>query len=123
MNRLEANEFALNWISAWNRKDVNAVLEHYTEDAKFVSPKAATLVGNPIVKGKEALSRYWQLAAQKIEKIEFTLDHIVWDSASNELVIFYEANLNGVCSRACETMKFDLSGKQVSGEAMYGASI
>jgi ketosteroid isomerase-like protein len=123
MNRSEANEFALNWIRAWNRKDVNGVLEHYTEDAKFVSPKAATFVGNPIVEGKKALSRYWQLAAIKIEKIEFTLDHIVWDSASNELVIFYEANLNGVCTRACEAMKFDSFGKQVSGEAMYGASI
>ena len=123
MNRFDANEFALNWIRAWNRKDVNAVLEHYTEDAKFVSPKATTFVGNPIVEGKEALSRYWQLAAKKIEKIEFTLDHIVWDSTSNELVIFYEANLNGVCSRACETMKFGSFGKQVSGEAMYGASI
>jgi steroid delta-isomerase len=123
MTRVEANKFAANWISAWNRKDVNAVLEHYVEDAKFVSPKAATFVGKPVVEGKKALSQYWQLAATKIEKIEFTLDHIVWDSASNELVIFYEANLNGVCSRACETMKFDASGMQVSGEAMYGALI
>ena len=123
MNRIDADEFAANWISAWNRRDVNAVLEHYVDDARFVSPKAATFVGSPIVEGKEALSRYWQLAAKKTEKIEFTLDHIVWDSTSNELVIFYEANLNGVCSRACETMKFDSFGKQVSGEAMYGASI
>jgi hypothetical protein len=75
------------------------------------------------VEGKKALSEYWQLTAKKIEKIEFTLDHIVWDSDSNELVIFYESNLNGVCSRACEMMKFDSSGRQLSGEAMYGAPI
>ena len=123
MNRIEANEFAANWISAWNRKDVNAVLDHYVGDAKFVSPKAATFVGNSVVEGKKALSEYWQLAAKKIEKIELALDHIVWDSDSNELVIFYDANLNGVCSRACEMMKFDPSGRQVSGEAMYGAPI
>ena len=123
MNRNEANEFAANWINAWNRKDVNAVLEHYVDDAKFISPKAATFVGSPFIKGKKALSQYWLLAAEKIEKIEFTLDHIVWDSESSELVIFYEANLNGVRNRACETMKFDSSGKQISGEAMYGASI
>ena len=123
MNRIEANEFAANWISAWNRKDVNAVLEHYADDAKFISPKAATFVGSPIVKGKKALSQYWLLAAEKIEEIEFTLDHIVWDSDLRELVIFYEANLNGVRSRACETMKFDPSGKQKLGEAMYGASV
>jgi hypothetical protein len=123
MNRIEANEFAANWISAWNKKDVNAVLEHYVDDAKFISPKAATFVGSPFVEGKNALSQYWLLAAKKIEKIEFTLDHIVWDSDASELVIFYEANLNGVRSRACETMTFDSSGKQISGEAMYGASI
>ncbi len=77
MNRIEADEFAAKWISAWNRKDVNAVLHHYVDDAKFVSPKAATFVGNPVVEGKKALSEYWQLAVKKIEKIEFTLDHIV----------------------------------------------
>ena len=123
MNRIEANEFAANWISAWNRKDVNAVLEHYVDDARFVNPKAAIFVGNPVVEGKNALSQYWLLAAKKIAKIEFTLDHVVWDSDSNELVIFYQANVNGVRTRACEAMKFDSSGKQVSGEAMYGAVI
>jgi hypothetical protein len=43
MNRIKANEFASNWINAWNRKDVNAVLEHYADDAKFISPKAEIL--------------------------------------------------------------------------------
>src|SRR3974390_53367 len=38
MNRIEANEFAAKWISAWNRKDVNAVLEHYVEDANWEWP-------------------------------------------------------------------------------------
>jgi hypothetical protein len=76
-----------------------------------------------MIEGKKALSEYWQLAAKKIEKIEFKLDHIVWHSDSNDLIIFYEANLNGVRSRACEAMKFDSSGRQLSGEAMYGAVI
>ena len=38
MNGIEANEFAAKWISAWNRKDVNAVLEHYVEDANWEWP-------------------------------------------------------------------------------------
>ena len=123
MNRLDAQVFTTNWISAWNRRDVDAVLKHYVEDARFVSPKATTFVGNPVVEGKKGLSQYWRLASEKIEKIEFKLDHIVWDSETKELVVFYEANLNGVRSRACESMKFDSSGRQVSGEAMYGAVI
>ena len=123
MDRAEANEFAARWISAWNRKDVDAVLEHYVDDAKFISPKAAAFVGTAVIEGKKALSQYWKLAAQKLDKIEFTLDRALWDAGSNELVIFYEANLNGVRSRACETMKFDSSGRQLSGEAMYGAPV
>jgi ketosteroid isomerase-like protein len=123
MNRAEAQEFAANWIRAWNRKDVDAVLSHYVENAKFVSPKAAAFVGNAIVDGKIALAQYWHTAAKKIETIEFKLDHIVWDSAANELVVFYEANLNGVRSRACERMTFDASGRQLSGEALYGAAV
>ena len=91
MNGIEANEFAAKWISAWNRKDVNAVLEHYVDDAKFVSPKAATFVGSSLVEGKPSLSRYWQLAAKKIE---FTLDHIVlcvlFATGSPQLYILYQ---------------------------------
>ena len=123
MNRKQASEFAAKWIEAWNKKDVDAVLRHYDDQAKFISPKAAALVGNPVIEGKDALSQYWRLAAQKIEKIEFKLDHVVWDSDTCELIVFYEANLNGVRTRACELMKFDTSGRQLSGEAMYGAPI
>ena len=86
MNRIEPNEFAAKWVSAWNRKDVNAVLEHYVEDTKFVSPKAATFVGSSLVEGKPSLSQYWQL--------EFTLDHIVlcvlFATGSPQLYILYQ---------------------------------
>lgn len=123
MNRIEAHEFAENWVGAWNRRDIDAVLAHYVDDAKFVSPKAATFVGKPMIEGKQALSQYWHTASRKIQKLQFKLDHVVWDPVSNELVIFYEAHLNGVSSRACELMKFDRSGKQLSGEALYGAAL
>ena len=123
MTRNDALQFARNWVDAWNRKDVNAVLSHYVEDAIFVSPKAANFVGNSMVRGKQALANYWQLAAKKIDKIEFTLDRIAWDSTAKELVVFYEADLNGVRSRAAEAMTFDAAGRQLSGEALYGAPI
>jgi len=37
------------------------------------------------------------------------------------LIVVYEASLNGEHERACEIMQFDASGKQVRGEALYGA--
>ena len=32
--------FAETWIAAWNRRDVDAVLAHFAEEAQFVSPVA-----------------------------------------------------------------------------------
>jgi len=123
MTRGEAAEFARRWVDAWNRRDLNAVLSHYVADAKFVSPKAEIFTGNSVVEGKEALSRYWHAASSKIRTLEFKFDRVIWDSATAELAIFYEANLNGSRTRACELMKFDEQGRQLSGEALYGAAV
>jgi len=123
MTRTDAEDFAARWIHAWNRKDVAAVLSHFTDDARFISPKAAAFVGDPVVKGKAALAAYWNRAVNKIETIEFKLERIVWDAEARELIVFYEANLNGARSRACEAMHFDTSDKQIFGEALYGAAM
>jgi hypothetical protein len=48
-------EFAESWIAAWNRRDVEAVLAHYAEEAQFVSPVARNLVGRPTLRDKKEL--------------------------------------------------------------------
>jgi hypothetical protein len=50
-------------------------------------------------------------------------NHATWDERRRELIVVYEANLNGEHKRACEIMQFDASGRQVRGEALYGAVI
>ena len=123
MTRSEAVEFARHWVAAWNRRDVDAVLAHYVEDAIFISPKAQSFVGTTTIRGKKALEHYWQTASAKLHTLEFKLERIAWDDESRELVVFYEANLNGTKARACEAMSFDDRGRQVSGEALYGAVV
>jgi hypothetical protein len=59
----------------------------------------------------------------RISSLEFKLDHAVWDERRRELSVVYEANLNGERKRACEIMQFDTSGRQIRGEALYGAII
>ncbi|HEV2713929.1 MAG TPA: nuclear transport factor 2 family protein [Terriglobales bacterium] len=113
--------FAESWISAWNRRDVEAVLAHFSEDAQFVSPVARTLIGRPILRNKKELEDYWRIALARISSLEFNLDHAAWDEKRRELNVVYEANLNGERKRACEIMQFDLSGRQIRGEALYGA--
>jgi SnoaL-like protein len=113
--------FAESWIAAWNRRDVDAVLAHYADTAQFVSPVAGNFVGRPILRDKKELEHYWRAALARISTLEFKLDHAAWDDRRHELNVVYEANLNGQRKRACEIMQFDASGREIRGEALYGA--
>ena len=115
--------FCESWIAAWNCRDVEAVLAHYSEDAQFVSPIARNLIGRPTLRNKKELEEYWRTALARISSLEFKLDHAAWDEKRRELNVVYEANLNGERKRACEIMQFDTSGRQIRGEALYGAII
>jgi hypothetical protein len=63
------------------------------------------------------------LANGKLLLLEFKLDHAAWDERRRELNVVYESNLNGERKRACEIMQFDTSGRQIGGEALYGAIV
>jgi hypothetical protein len=115
--------FADDWIAAWNRRDVDAVLAHYAEDAQFVSPVARAVVGRAVLRDRQELAAYWRGALARIATLEFRLDHAAWDERRRELIVVYEANLDGERKRACEIMLFDATGRQVGGEALYGAVV
>lgn len=115
--------FAEAWVAAWNRRDVDAVLTHYADDAQFVSPVAHNVVGRPVLRNKKEIEQYWRAALERIPSLEFKLDHASWDERRRELNVVYEATLNGERKRACELMQFDASGRQIGGEALYGAII
>ena len=115
--------FAERWIANWNRRDVDAVLAHFADDAQFVSPVANKLVGRSVLRNKDELRAYWQAAIARISTLEFKLDHASWDERRRELNVVYDANLNGERKRACEIMCFDAWGRQVRGEALDGAPI
>jgi steroid delta-isomerase len=115
--------FAEDWVAAWNRRDVDAVLGHYLEEAQFVSPVARNVVGRSVLRNKQELADYWRSALARIATLEFRLDHAAWDERRRELVVVYEANLNGERKRASEIMRFDADGRQIAGEAMYGAPL
>jgi len=56
-----ARRFADEWAAAWNSHDLERILDHYTDDVIFASPKIVQLMGDPAgeVRGKDALRAYW----------------------------------------------------------------
>ena len=123
MTREQVQDFAPVWIAAWNRRDLEAVLALFTEAARFRSPKTAALTGNAELQGKPALRAYWQAALGGIGEIRFVLDCVVADPAAREMVVPYEGHVDGRRTRAAETMRFDAAGRQIEGEALYGAPL
>jgi len=123
LTRDDMMAFAQRWIDAWNRRDVAAVLAHFADDARFVSPKAAAFVGTSVLEGKAALAAYWHTGLATLYRIEFVFDHALWDPAARTLVVVYQATLNDTTTRSCEIMRFDADGQQIAGEALYGAAL
>lgn len=119
----EAQAFAQGWVEAWNRRDLDAILAKYRDDARFVSPKAAQVVGRAAIDGKAELRRYWERALAGIGSLRFTLERTVNDAASGWLVVIYVAELDGRRMRAAEAFAFDGDGRVAAGEALYGAAL
>jgi hypothetical protein len=123
MSLSNPDEFVREWIEAWNRHDIDAVLSHYADDVSFASPKATAIIGHGHLVGKEELRAYWSASVARRPRILFRLDHAAWDPSSRTLAIAYEARVDGHSTRACEMMRFGEDGLVVSGEAFYGAAL
>lgn len=115
-----AQAFAREWIAAWNRRDAEAVLAHYSEDCVFTSPKAERITGRARVEGKAALRSYWQRALERSRTLEFSLDLAAYSATNATLTVLYSSRVDGGAPvRATEIMRF--RGPLVAeGEALYG---
>jgi ketosteroid isomerase-like protein len=123
LTEAEAQSFARAWIAAWNRGDIEGVLAHFADGARFVSPKAALVVGNALVEGKAALREYWQRALERVGSVEFTLEEALWSPRAATLTVRYRTVAGGApAQRAVELMRFR-GQLVVEGEALYGAIV
>lgn len=123
MTRETCEAFAARWAEAWNRLDIEAVLEHFDEDVLFTSPKALAVVGSPVVRGKGALRAYWTAARARVNSLRFTLDRVLWDSARRELAIIYTSEIDGNAKRVSENLTFNEDGQVVSAEVFHGVNV
>jgi ketosteroid isomerase-like protein len=69
----DAATFAEQWVTAWNRHDLEAVLAHFADDAVFTSPVATWVVPDTggVLRGKAALRRYWTAALRRVPDLHF----------------------------------------------------
>jgi ketosteroid isomerase-like protein len=70
--------FSEAWAGAWNRRDVEAVLEWFHDDVIFTSPVAERVVPDSrgIIVGKAALRAYWNEALDRVPDLHFRVEGV-----------------------------------------------
>ena len=73
INRDFADQFADEWIAAWNARDLPRVLSHYDDDFEMASPLIVEVAGEPsgVLRGKEKVGAYWEKALQRNQDLHF----------------------------------------------------
>jgi len=100
----EPGAFADEWLRAWNRHDVDAVLGHFHDNVVFSSPVAARVMpqSGGLVRGKAALREYWSAALQMMPDLHFELIGVY--QGESVLVINYRNQSGGLVN---EVLEFD----------------
>jgi ketosteroid isomerase-like protein len=109
-----ARAFAAEWIAAWNAHDLDRILSHYADEVEFRSRKAARLVGNGTVTGKDALRAYWARALETQPDLRFELGTVY---VGHEGLSFTYRNHRGV--EATETFQFGNDGRVMRSAACH----
>ena len=66
LDQSTASAIAEDWCSAWNRRDLDAVMAHYADEVELNSPRVVERLGaaSGWLKGKDALRDYFTVGMQ-----------------------------------------------------------
>lgn len=106
----DAELFAEDWIAAWNARDLDRVLRHYSDDVELTSPRARSILpeSGGVIRGKAALRAYWTVALAASPSLRFELVSVL--QAVDGATILYD-NHRG--ERVSETVEWNAERRVV----------
>ena len=113
-----ADNFAVDWVDAWNAHDLDRILSHYTDDFEMTSPVIKKVAGESSgrLRGKENLLAYWAKALELMPDLHFELEATL--IGVNSITLFYK----GVRGLSAEVFHFNQYGKVAKAFANYTQS-
>lgn len=101
MSPLDPQDFARDWIEAFNTRDLDRIMSHYAPEVELVSPLYLRFTGGlaDTVRGSEALRSYFEKALERFPDLRFSLLEVAEGSGS--LCIRYHTNLNDQIAMEC----------------------
>ncbi len=114
-----AQQFAAEWLAAWNAHDLPRVLTHYADDFEMFSPVIVQITGEPSgnLTGKAAVGAYWQKALARAPGLRFSLKTIL--TGVNSVTLYYE----GVRGLSAEVFIFNEQRQVVKAIAHYEIAV
>ncbi len=112
--------FAHDWITAWNQRDLDQIMRHYSADIDFASPFIGRLLGSETdrVLGIVELRNYFGCALRTYPDLRFRFRHAFFGVKS--LVLEYQSVSN---LAAAEFMEFNDAGLVCRVRAHYGTFV
>ena len=83
MNASEINSIALKWFEAFNKHDLEMLLNLYDDNAEHFSPKLKIRQPetNGLIKGKAALRLWWQDSFNRLPTLNYEVKNLIADEA------------------------------------------
>jgi hypothetical protein len=108
MTEAQAQDFAQQWIAAWNSHDLERILDHYTDDVTVTSPLVEVVLGpgEVTVRGKAALRDYWGKALARFPDLRFVLYRAY---AGADSVVLHYLSVQALVGAEC--MELDADGR------------
>ena len=109
--------FTEEWVSAWNARDLDRILSHFTDDFVMESPLALKHLPETggVVKGKEAVRAYWKMGLELIPDLLFEVYEVL--IGVNGITIYYINRATG--KKTAEVLWLNEEGKAYKGFAYY----
>lgn len=116
---LWAHDFAQDWISAWNSRDLARVLAHYADDFSMSSPFIRTIAAEAsgTLTGKDAVHAYWASALARMPALHFELISCL--IGTDSLILYYQST-NGLCA---EWLRLNDAGLVIEAAAHYASAL
>jgi ketosteroid isomerase-like protein len=112
----EKRAFAQHWVDAWNRRDLDQILEHYAADVEFEADTVVRRWQKPDgkLKGLAELREHFLLGLELAPNLHFEIED-VFASPSGYAVLYSRENGN----RVLDAVELNLEGKAYRVKAFY----
>jgi ketosteroid isomerase-like protein len=120
-----AKEHVEKWINAWNNQELDTLLEMYSDEVQFSSPKVKIVFPDrksSQLSNKKELEEYWTRALrEKYPNLKFEAKEVI---VHNDIIVLeYFASLNGI-DRTLVIEKFEFKDNKITRSSVfYGAEV